>query len=461
MGNRKFAVDFFNQAVASTKDATNPNRLTHAYQLFSSACLTDPLWGDAWYWNGNNNNDLNLYPAAIANWRQAINILEDKTLKAHAMNNLAWRLHTLGKAQEAYDWAMKALEIDDKLPAPWVNLSVIHTTMDQPTTALNCAIRGFDLSPDNAMHEFALAMAYMYDKQWAKGFKHYESRFAYRLRNYLQYPYPKWDGTPDKQVFLASDQGIGDTLAFSRFLPMACKRAQYVHASVQPGLFLLFQRAFFDIPNLNIIPHGNQFPPADVWTTFASLPATLSLTDEQVVNIPNIHVDEYDFTENWRIPDRKLHIGISWAGSPLNDIDKHRNIPVTQFFELYRVPGIQLYSLQKSEHNKEMYDAGGMALVWDLCPYIASIVDTMALLRKLDLVICNESALAHMCAMIGVECWVPYSYMGRSFYYGVDGKNVLWGPKTRTFRQGPDMSWEPVFAEIVEALRERVDAKRD
>ena len=51
--------------------------------------------------------------------------------------------------------------------------------------------------------------------------------------------------------------------------------------------------------------------------------------------------------QNWRIPDRKLHIGISWAGSPLNDIDKHRNIPVTQFFDLYKVPGIQLYSLQK------------------------------------------------------------------------------------------------------------------
>jgi hypothetical protein len=457
MGNRKFATDFFNQAVTSVNDQSNPTRLNHAYQLFSSACLTDPTWGEAWYWNGNNNNDLNLWPAAIACWRQAIETLTDSTLKAKSLCNLAWRLHSLGYSKEAHEAAMQSLELDDKLDATWINLSVIHTTLDQPATALDCAKRGFKLAPDNAMNEFALGMAYMFNRQWAAGLKHNEARFAYRMRNYLQYPYPKWDGSADKQVYLGSDQGIGDTLSFSRFLPAACKRAKFVHASVQPELFMLFQRAFFDITNLNLIPHGNQFPPADAWTTFVSLPATLGLSDGEIVSAPNIHIDNYDFTANWRIPDRKLHIGISWAGSPLNDIDKHRNIPVTQFFDLYRVPGIQLYSLQKSDRNKEMYDAGGMALIWDLCPYISSIVDTMALLRKLDLVITCESALAWMCSMIGVECWVPYSFLGRDYRYGVDGKDVLWSPKTRVFRQGPDMQWGPVFANIIQALKERLN----
>ena len=456
MGNRKFAVDFFNQAVASVNDQSNPTRLNHAYQLFSSACLTDPTWGEAWYWNGNNNNDLNLWPAAVACWRQAINLITDPTLKAKALCNLSWRLHGLGQVEEAHAMAMRSVELDDKLDATWVNLSVIHTTMDQPMLALDCALRGFKFAPDNAMNEFALAMAYMFNRQWVLGLKHLEARFAYRLRNYLQYPYPKWDGAADKQVFLASDQGIGDTLSFSRFLPAACKRAKFVHASVQPELFLLFQRAFFDIPNLNLIPHGNQFLPADVWTTFVSLPATLGLSEDEIINAPNIRIDNYDFTANWRIPDRKLHIGIAWAGSPLNDIDKHRNIPVTAFLDLYKVPGIQLYSLQKSDRNKEMYDCGGMALIWDLCPYIASIVDTMALIRKLDLVICCESALAHMCSMLGVECWVAYSYLGRDYRYGLTGKDVLWAPKHRVFRQGPDMQWAPVFEAIEAALRERI-----
>ena len=85
MGNRKFATDFFNQAVSAVNDVNNPTRLNHAYQLFSSACLTDPAWGDAWYWNGNNNNDLNLHPAAIACWRQALETVQDRTLKAKVL----------------------------------------------------------------------------------------------------------------------------------------------------------------------------------------------------------------------------------------------------------------------------------------------------------------------------------------------------------------------------------------
>jgi hypothetical protein len=274
----------------------------------------------------------------------------------------------------------------------------------------------------------------------------------------LQYPYPKWDGTAGKQVYVVADQGIGDTLSFARFLPAACKRAKFVHAYVQPELFLLFQRAFFDIPNLNLLPTGNSFPAADVWTTFVSLPATLGLSDEDIINAPAISIDRYDFTANWHIPDRKIHIGIAWAGSPLNDIDKHRNIPVTQFLDLYKVPGVQLYSLQKSDRNKELYDSGCMSLIWDLTPYIASAVDTMALIRKLDLVICCESALAHMCMTVGAECWVPLSYLGKDYRYGVDGKDVLWGPKVKTFRQGSDMQWGPVFEQIETALRERVDS---
>ena len=44
MGNRKFATDFFNQAVASVNDQfeLDARDINHAYQLFSSACLTDP-----------------------------------------------------------------------------------------------------------------------------------------------------------------------------------------------------------------------------------------------------------------------------------------------------------------------------------------------------------------------------------------------------------------------------------
>jgi hypothetical protein len=64
----------------------------------------------------------------------------------------------------------------------------------------------------------------------------------------------------------------------------------------------------------------------------------------------------YDFPgkpDTWKA-DAKLHIGISWAGSPQNEIDKLRNIPLIQFLDLYRVPGVQLYSLQVGPKAQEL-----------------------------------------------------------------------------------------------------------
>ena len=151
-------------------------------------------------------------------------------------------------------------------------------------------------------------------------------------------------------------------------------------------------------------------------------------------------------------------MGIAWAGSPLNDLDRHRNIPLQHFAELYRVPGVQLYSLQVGDKAKELHDLGYAPIIRDLTPYIRAVADTMAILQHLDLVITCESALGHICAAAGKECWVPYSRLGKDYRIGCLGEDRLWTPRHRIFNQGMDCAWEPVFKEISKALAEKINA---
>ncbi len=81
----------------------------------------------------------------------------------------------------------------------------------------------------------------------------------------MTYPYPKWEGEKDKTVFLSADQGLGDTLSFSRFLPAASKKCKYIHCLIQPELMRCFNEAFTTLPNVNFLPSGSPFPQADVW----------------------------------------------------------------------------------------------------------------------------------------------------------------------------------------------------
>lgn len=458
MGDRKTATEFYNAAVTAANDKSQPSYLAHAYSMFSSACMVDPTFGSAFYQAGNNNSDLELLPAAVACWRRALqcDITDDE--RGKLLVNMGWRLHSLGRTEEALRVTLKALKLNDKLALGWLNLSMIKGIMDDAKGSVKAARQAFETDPNDLHTHIALAFALLFDGQYAEGFKFFERRFEWRLHNFLHFPYPKWLGDEGKTVYLVADQGLGDTLSFSRFVERAAKKCKFIHAAVQPELLRLFSLSLGHISNLNLIPMPGPFPEADCWTTFVSLAFALGLTDEEIRKQPSIHVDFWKAIDSWKVPDRKLHIGIAWGGSALNDIDKHRNIPLENFFELYRVPGVQLYSLQVDSRSKELQDAGSAAVIRDLAPYIRDVTDTLSILQHLDLVITCESALGHISALAGKECWIPYSYSGRDYRIGLHGEKLLWTPKHRVFMQGPDRQWAPVFDRIVQELNNRVQS---
>lgn len=456
MGDRVHAEALYKQGLEAVKATQYPQHLDQAFKLFVSSCYADPAWAPPFYNMGNIVSDQGMAHAAAGYYRRALEGDLKGTDLAKCHTNLAWKLEELQQLDEALEHGLKAVEIDPTLVHAHVNLSVIYRGLDDAKKALAHAEQALLLDTGAATH-CAVAFACLFDRQWMRGLRHFEHRFEWRLHHFRNYPYPQWDGSEGKVIFLVADQGLGDTLSYSRFVRELCKRSSYVHACVQHELLRLFQHAFIDIPNLNLLPGLNSnFPAADAWTTFVSLPNALNLTDEQYETWPHITPPVYSLPKTWKVKDRKLHVGIAWRGSPQNDIDKHRNLPPHLFFELMRVPGVQLYNLQVGEAAPEMIRLGGSGLVQDLTAYIHDIVDTVTLLRDLDLVICVESALGHICALAGTECWIPYSRYGKDYRLGLTGENPIWTPKHRVFRQDRDGKWEPVFQRIVTALEERL-----
>lgn len=457
MGDRNTSIQFYNQGVAAITDKSNATNATTAYQLFSSACLADPTHALAWYTYGNNNFDLEKHHAAIAAYRRALHCEQTPQDRAKTLCNLGWNLFVIGHVHEAHKALLESIDNDPTYPAAWINLSNVLGILDMPIASLDAARKGYELDPNDVQNEVVYSFALLFNRDFAAGFKHFECRFKWKLHSFLQYPYPKWTGEPGKTVFLVADQGLGDTISFARFVRAAATRSKYIHAYVQPELFRLFTHAFMDMGNVNLLPFGSSFPAADAWTTFVSLPFALGLNDDEIRNAPTIEAPRLSLPTSWMVPDVKLHIGIAWAGSALNNINKHRSIPIEHFLSLYRVPGIQVYSLQVGEHHEDANQMGAVALVKNLVPYVRDVVDTLSLLRDLDLVITCESALGHICSLIGKECIIPYSWLGRDYRLGHRGDDRLWTPNHTIVRQGQDQRWEPVFDKIADMLREKVD----
>lgn len=457
MGDRFSAQRCMEQAAQCLKNiATDPKAPQLVYQLYQSAAIADPTFTEAWIAVGDSDMGYNRLNGAVAAYRRALELELTDTRRAQVMVSMGECQRRLGFVDEAAQLNEGALKLDSSLAYAWLNLSQVYSTQGRLIESLDAAQRGYDMDPTDNKLQMGLAFAHLFARNYAEGLKHFEARYEYKLRSFLAYPYPKWQGESDKIVFLVADQGIGDTLSFSRFVKLACRRAKFVHIGAQPELLRLFAASFQEIANLNIIPLPCPLPPADCWTTFMSLPWALGLNDAEIINAPGIDVPPFAApTISWKSPDAKLHIGVSWAGSAANDIDAWRSFSMNYLLELYRVPGIQLYSLQVGDRAADLHNGGAATLIRDLAPMIRDVSDTVGILDHLDLVIGCESALGHICAMCNKEFWMPYSYHGREFRTGHDGTHRIWSPRHRVFKQGPDARWEPVFERITGALANR------
>lgn len=467
---RNKSIEFHNQAV----QVVGSDKM-QAYRLLCSAVTVDPSMAVGWYAMGNALADLKMIPASIAAFRRCLACPEgdlagdlDAELKAKALVNLGHRLANAGSAEESEvvtAEAIRFLEANPELDREgrafaWTNMSLALSVQGRVGESLEFAKAAFEKSQEPII-ETGLAFAYLFAGDYALGLKHFEARFPYRLPAYLSYPYPRWDGERlSGTLFVAADQGIGDTLSMARFVPWAAGRVERVVFQVQPELLRLMAGAFAAWKNVVIEPQSTIFPIADAWCPVMSLPVAMGMTTDQIRDQPQIWVvprAEMPIANGWKAKGARLHVGIAYAGSPLNEIDQWRSVEVTRFLELCRVTGVQVYSLQVGERTADLHAAGMAALVRDMSPWLRDALDTAAVMRELDLVVSIESFVAHLAGALGKECWVLLSRRGGDWRCGRSGDRPLWYEKTRLFRQGEDGEWGPVFSRVVEALRERVD----
>ena len=457
---RNRAIEMYNSATAAVK--ADPRA---AYRLLSSCVMVDPSFGQGWFMLGNSNADLQLWHGAVAAYRRAVALPDgeatgdmEPSTRQKAYANLAHRLYHLGQIPDAWEANAQALLLDNDEAFSHVNASMLESLDGSHARAIMHAEKALDLSP-SAIVGTAAAFAYLFAGDFANGLRLFEHRVGYKLREFESYPYPKWDGGQVGTLLVVSDQGLGDAIGFARFLPEVFSYAERVILRVPGELVRLLMMVWPDRPNLSIEPLSVTLPLADAWTALMSIPVALKLTTQQIERQPGLTIPPLTFPQpgGWRA-EGLFSIGIAWQGSIANDIDKFRSVPFVDFLALYKVPGIQLYTLQPGDTAKDLHDAGAAGSVRDLAPYIRDAADTAALMREMDLIICVDSFVGHLAGALDLECWTLLATMGGDYRAGRTGEHPLWHERTRLFRQDDYETnmWPPVWDAVVGALRERV-----
>ncbi len=255
-------------------------------------------------------------------------------------------------------------------------------------------------------------------------------------------------------MLLHTDQGLGDTLQFIRFVALVKQRVNRVILRCPTRLMPLLQsyEGIDELVSAELPP-----PVCDAEAYLTSLPGPLAITLENLPrSVPYLRADER-LVEKWRgkLPNGKIKIGIAWQGNPIFKLDRTRSIPLAEFAPLAEVPGVELISLQKGFGAEQLAAMRDRLNVFDFGPGIDEstgvMMDTAAIMMHLDLVITSDTSIAHLAGALGVPVWVALPFVAE-WRWLLDRTDSLWYPTMRLFRQKQAGDWARVFAEIKAAL---------
>ena len=319
--------------------------------------------------------------------------------------------------------------------------------------------KAISLNPDYAEAHWNKSLQLLLRGEFASGWELYEWRwkrtqFSSPIREFEQ---PLWLGKEDlhgKTILLHWEQGLGDTIQFSRYLQEVANLGCKTILEVQKHLFELMK----GIEGVDeLIPNGADLPPFDFYCPLMSLPLALGTTLETIPSPISYIKSTDDKRAKWsdRLrPKSKPRVGIVWSGSSVHKNDHNRSIALEQI--LGAVPeGYHLVSLQKEVRENDLDVLEQSKQIQHFGAELDDFTDTAALCELMDVIVSVDTSVAHLAGAMGkpVNLLLPYD---PDFRWLLNRCDSPWYPSITLFRQGPERLWEPVLMEINASLQNYV-----
>jgi hypothetical protein len=216
-----------------------------------------------------------------------------------------------------------------------------------------------------------------------------------------------------KTILLHSDEGLGDTIQFSRYASLVAGRGARVI--------------------LETIPSMARYVPAPPAALVQSWQARLGSHD-------------------------RLRVGLVWSGNPVHLNDHNRSISLRRLSAILDADA-SFISLQKDPRPDDKATLLARTDIVDLTEELASFVETAALISCLDLVITVDTSVAHLAGALARPTWILLPYTP-DYRWLLDRDDSPWYPTVRLFRQSATREYGSVLERVRAELQALVAAFR-
>lgn len=288
-------------------------------------------------------------------------------------------------------------------------------------------------------------------------------------------PGPHWDAwSQSNHVWLWSEQGLGDTLQFVRWLPALLATGVKVTLGVQAPLLTLLQQGLRWLgPQLEVVLHPLE------GGVVGSAPALEGVCHGSLLSLPwRLQEPQPPWPAGRRQGYLQLppsvrpgsaadppSIGLLWgSGRYLDGHGRERDYrrksvlgtDLQALLQGLAQRPLQLWNLQvgpdREQGNVEKVPWAG-ALAPD-----ADFLGLAQCLQQLDLLICVDTAAAHLAGAMGLEAWVLLPWAAASRWQR-HSSTTLWYPSLRLWRQPRHGDWLGLWPELLAALDQRLASR--
>lgn len=314
------------------------------------------------------------------------------------------------------------------------------------------------LSPSHADARFNESLCRLKTGDYETGLPLYEWRWqneqlAFSKHSFLQ---PLWLGKNSlagKTILLHSEQGLGDTIQFSRYAEMV--------ENLGAVVFLLVPKALLSlIPGLKgvsrIYTAVQDLPSFDYHCPLLSLPLAFNTTLRTIPGavpyfyaLPDLVVSLHDVLSS----DSTLKVGLCWKGGSAYPADAERSPGIEPFEKLisrFHSNKVKFYTLLP-DSRRTFCRIGGEDLGHELDQNTAPFVETAALIMNLDLIISCDTSIGHLAGALGKTVWLVLPFSSDWRWIG-DRNDSPWYPHTRLFHQTSPGDWDELFDRVIMGL---------
>ena len=457
-----FAGAYNNLAVGLQKHGKTKN----AIDIYKIALKLRPDFPEAHNNIGNALKDCGNLPEAIASFKKAIELNPEYP---DPYNNLAIILREKGELDAAVAFYKTAINLEPNNPNTYYNLGNALVEQGSPSKAISLYKAALKLKHDHSETNWNYSQAMLLLGNYKDGWEKYEWRSKIKNPS-LPHANPICPRLDDKglcdidKLLIISEQGLGDTLHFMRYVIAIQQRGIHTSLCAQPKLHSLIQASGIDASPLT--PEQANKVSNGYWIPLLSAPRLLEVSpNNPIITKPYIKTTD-ELNEKWRkilSKDLMPTIGINWRGNRVDSKKQVRNISTHSFSKLVQNNATNIVCLQRGAKASEIEE---ITLNSKTTPHQLDILriansedpedflEYVAIIKNCDLVITTASTVAHIAAGIGIPTWVLLTRVP-DWRWGLEGNSTFWYPSMRLFRQSENNNWDEVIERVKLALQQQ------